>query len=79
MGEAREDATNRTLSSGYALMPASMNHWAYAGLAATIVLYGQGPSAHVNPSDDPGTNSPLLFAVVAHGQMVRAEERPIDP
>jgi quercetin dioxygenase-like cupin family protein len=52
-----KDATNRTLSvGGYALMPASMNHFAYAGAGgATIVLYGQGPVEfkYVNPSDDP--------------------------
>jgi quercetin dioxygenase-like cupin family protein len=52
-----KDASNKTLSvGGYALMPASMNHFAYAGAGgATIVLYGQGPVEfkYVNPSDDP--------------------------
>jgi quercetin dioxygenase-like cupin family protein len=42
---AKTEAANKTLSvGGYALMPANMNHFAYAGAGgATVVLYGQGP------------------------------------
>jgi len=50
-------AGNKTLSvGGYALMPASMNHFAYTTAAeTTIVLYGMGPVEfkYVNPNDDP--------------------------
>jgi quercetin dioxygenase-like cupin family protein len=49
-------AGNKTLGvGGYALMPASMNHFAYAVGETTIVLYGVGPVEfkYVNPSDDP--------------------------
>ena len=51
-------AANKTLpSGGYALMPANMNHFAYATQPTTIVLYGQGPVEfkYVNPADDPRT------------------------
>jgi quercetin dioxygenase-like cupin family protein len=52
-------AANKTLASGgFALMPADMNHFAYAGAKeTTIVLYGQGPVEfkYVNPADDPRT------------------------
>lgn len=47
----------KTLSTGgYGLMPANMNHFAYAGAeTTTIVLYGLGPVEfkYVNPADDP--------------------------
>lgn len=50
-------ATNKTLGvGGYALMPASMNHFAYTTTAeTTIVLYGMGPVEfkYANPADDP--------------------------
>jgi quercetin dioxygenase-like cupin family protein len=50
-------ASNKTLGvGGYALMPASMNHFAYtAATETTIVLYGVGPVEfkYVNPADDP--------------------------
>jgi len=50
-------AANKTLApGGFALMPASMNHFAYtAAQETTIVLYGQGPVEfkYVNPADDP--------------------------
>ena len=50
-------AANKMIKSGgYALMPANMNHYAFAGAqGATIVLYGQGPVEfkYVNPADDP--------------------------
>jgi quercetin dioxygenase-like cupin family protein len=53
----RVGTTNKTLSvGGYGLMPANMNHFAFAGAGgATIVLYGQGPVEfkYVNPADDP--------------------------
>ncbi len=48
---------NKTLpAGGFALMPAHMNHFAYAGAEPTIiVLYGQGPVEfkYANPGDDP--------------------------
>ena len=48
---------NKTLNmGGYALMPAGMNHYAFAGSkGADIVLFGQGPVEfkYVNPQDDP--------------------------
>jgi quercetin dioxygenase-like cupin family protein len=53
---SRAAATNKTLAQGgYAMMPANMNHYAYAKGDTTIVLYGQGPVEfkYVNPSDDP--------------------------
>jgi len=46
---------------GYALQPAGMNHYAFAGAAgAEIVLYGQGPVdfKYVNPADDPRNAKP---------------------
>lgn len=50
-------ATNATLTpGGYAMAPAAMNHFAYAGAqGATLLLYGIGPVEfkYVNPSDDP--------------------------
>jgi quercetin dioxygenase-like cupin family protein len=50
-------AGNKTLKvGGYAVQPAGMNHYAFAGKAgADIVLYGQGPVEfkYVNPADDP--------------------------
>ena len=53
---------NKTLEvGGYALMPAGMNHYAYAGTAgADIILYGQGPVEfkYVNPADDPRNAKP---------------------
>jgi quercetin dioxygenase-like cupin family protein len=52
-----ESKQNQSLSpGGFALMPANMNHFAYAAdTEATIVLYGQGPVEfkYVNPNDDP--------------------------
>lgn len=57
MGEKlTRSATNKTLGvGGFALMPASMNHFAYTSGESTIVLYGQGPVEfkYVNPADDP--------------------------
>ena len=52
---------NRTLTvGGFALMPASMNHFAYTTEESTIVLFGQGPVEfnYVNPSDDPRSTNP---------------------
>ncbi|HEX4996889.1 MAG TPA: cupin domain-containing protein [Terriglobia bacterium] len=53
----RKAVGNKTLSAGgYALMPATMNHYAYTTTEpTTIVLYGQGPIEfnYVNPADDP--------------------------
>jgi len=55
---AKGAAGNKTLAvGGYALMPATMNHYAYTTQASTIVLYGMGPVEfkYVNPNDDPRT------------------------
>lgn len=40
---------------GYALAPASVNHFAFTKAETTIVLYGIGPVEfkYVNPADDP--------------------------
>ena len=40
---------------GYALAPASVNHFAFTKAETTIVLYGVGPVEfkYVNPADDP--------------------------
>jgi quercetin dioxygenase-like cupin family protein len=50
-------ATNKTLAAGgFALMPAEMNHYAFAAdEETTIILYGQGPVEfkYVNSADDP--------------------------
>ena len=54
-------AANKTLGiGGVALMPASMNHYAYTTAEATIVLYGTGPIEfkYVNPNDDPRNAKP---------------------
>lgn len=55
-------AGNKTLNvGGYAVQPAGMNHYAFAGKAgADIVLYGQGPVEfkYVNPADDPRNAKP---------------------
>ena len=51
-----QSTTNRTLTvGGFALMPASMNHFAYTTQESTIILFGQGPVEfkYVNPADDP--------------------------
>jgi len=53
---AKNAAGNKTLSpGGYALMPANMNHYAFATAPTTIVVYGTGPVEfkYVNPADDP--------------------------
>jgi len=54
---AKDAPSNKTLAAGgFALMPASMNHFAYTtSQETTIVLYGQGPVEfkYVNPADDP--------------------------
>jgi quercetin dioxygenase-like cupin family protein len=49
-------ASNKTLPvGGFALMPATVNHYAYTTQESTIVLFGEGPVEfkYVNPSDDP--------------------------
>lgn len=46
---------------GFAVMPAGMNHYAYAGeKGADFVLFGQGPVEfkYVNPADDPRNAKP---------------------
>jgi quercetin dioxygenase-like cupin family protein len=59
---SKTEKGNKTLNvGGYALMPAGMNHYAYAGAkGADIVLYGQGPVEfkYVNPVDDPRNAKP---------------------
>ena len=48
--------TNKALGvGGFGLLPAGMNHYAFAVQETTIVLYGQGPVEfkYVNASDDP--------------------------
>ena len=59
---SKTEKGNKTLhTGGYALMPAGMNHYAYAGTAgADIDLYGQGPIEfkYVDPADDPRNAKP---------------------
>jgi len=53
-------ASNKTLPvGGFALMPATVNHYAYTTQESTIVLFGEGPVEfkYVNPSDDPRSKS----------------------
>jgi quercetin dioxygenase-like cupin family protein len=53
---AKGAAGNKTLApGGFAMLPASMNHFAYTTQETTIVLYGQGPVEfkYANPADDP--------------------------
>ena len=46
-------------AGGYALMPASMHHYAVAIGKATVQVHGMGPFAltYVNPGDDPSKRS----------------------
>jgi quercetin dioxygenase-like cupin family protein len=53
---------NKTIGlGGFAVQPAGMNHYAYAGKEGTdLVLFGQGPVEfkYVNPADDPRNAKP---------------------
>jgi len=56
MGDKLDTSAVKLLRvGGYALMPAGMNHYAYAKTAASVILYAQGPIEfkYVNPADDP--------------------------
>ena len=56
MGDKLDTSAVKLLRvGGYALMPAGMNHYAYAKTAASFILYAQGPIEfkYVNPADDP--------------------------
>ena len=56
MGDKLDTSAVKLLRvGGYALMPAGMNHYAYAKTAASILIYAQGPIdfKYVNPADDP--------------------------
>ena len=56
MGDKMDTSAVKLLRvGGYALMPAGMNHFAYAKTAASILIYAQGPIEfkYVNPADDP--------------------------
>jgi quercetin dioxygenase-like cupin family protein len=57
MGDTLDSKAGKALPvGGFGLLPAGMNHFAYAGnQETTIVLYGQGPVEfkYVNPQDDP--------------------------
>jgi len=48
-------ATKKLPAGGYALLPATMHHYAVAIEETTVQVHGQGPFAltYVNPSDDP--------------------------
>jgi len=47
-------------AGGYALLPATMHHYAMAMTAVTIQVHGMGPFAltYVNPEDDPSAAKP---------------------
>jgi quercetin dioxygenase-like cupin family protein len=53
----RNAATNKTLTTGgFALMPATMHHFAFTGdETTTVVMYADGPLQihYMNPGDDP--------------------------
>ena len=56
MGDTVDRAGAKSLSAGgFALLPATMHHYAIAKTAATVEVFGQGPFAlnYVNPGDDP--------------------------
>lgn len=56
MGEKFDAATMKSLpAGGYALLPATMRHYAMAKTAAVVQVHGTGPFAltYVNPADDP--------------------------
>jgi len=56
MGEKFDEASMKKLpAGGYALLPATMRHYAMAATAATIQISGNGPFVlnYVNPDDDP--------------------------
>jgi quercetin dioxygenase-like cupin family protein len=53
----RAAATNRTLTTGgFAVMPATMHHFAFTGdQETTVIMYAEGPLQinYINPADDP--------------------------
>jgi quercetin dioxygenase-like cupin family protein len=53
----RTASTNRTLTTGgFALMPATMHHFAFTGdQETTVIMYADGPLQinYINPADDP--------------------------
>ena len=56
MGDTFDAKTMTKLpAGGYALLPATMHHYAMATTATTIQVHGMGPFAltYVNPADDP--------------------------
>lgn len=58
MGDRADGPLERLTAGGYALMPATMHHYAVALSDDTIVqVHGLGPLAitYVNPADDPST------------------------
>jgi quercetin dioxygenase-like cupin family protein len=58
----RTSSTNRTLNTGgFALMPATMHHFAFTGdQETTVVMYADGPLQinYINPADDPRLTKP---------------------
>jgi len=56
----RSAATNKTLATGgFALLPATMHHFAFTGdQETTVVMYADGPLQinYINPADDPRLN-----------------------
>jgi quercetin dioxygenase-like cupin family protein len=56
----RTAATNKTLTTGgFAVMPATMHHFAFTGdQETTVVMYADGPLRinYINPADDPRLN-----------------------
>ena len=58
----RTAPANRTLTTGgFALMPATMHHFAFTGdQETTVVMYADGPLQinYINPADDPRLTKP---------------------
>ena len=60
MGDKLDKATMKTIpAGGYALLPATMHHYAMAKTAVVVQVHGMGPFAltYVNPEDDPSTRA----------------------
>jgi len=60
MGDKVDPATMTELpAGGYALLPATMHHYAMAKTECIVQVHGMGPFAltYVNPADDPSTRA----------------------
>lgn len=61
MGDVFDKAKGTTITAGgFAVMPATMRHWAWAEGEVVMQVHGNGPFSitYVNPADDPRTMAP---------------------